>query len=94
MAKIRPHGRRLLVKVDKIIEEEVDGIILPENRRELPKRGVVVDIGFGGDIPLCAKIGERVIFPAQSGATIKIDDEDFVVIDDADIEAVLEYEDE
>ncbi len=59
MPKIKPLGRRLLIKVQDTEEEDVGGIILPENRTELPTEGVVTDVGYGGDKPLCAKNREK-----------------------------------
>ena len=94
MATIKPHGRRLLVKVDKIEEQIQDGIVLPENRKELPTIGIVTDIGFGGKIPICAEIGDRVLFPAIGSVNTKIGDDQYMLVEDDDVMAVLEYEEE
>ena len=85
-----PHGRRLLIEVEPVKEEEQDGIILPETRSKKPTEGVVVAVGEGGNIPLCASVGEVVIFPALGNQNIKIEDKHFVLVRDDDVLAVKE----
>ncbi|MBM7559956.1 co-chaperone GroES [Marinitoga litoralis] len=88
--KVRPLGNRLLIK--PVIEEKKTegGIVLPDTAKEKPMRAEVVAVGnIDSDVEL--NIGDHVIFAKYSGTEIKIDDEDYILIDVDDI--LAKYED-
>ena len=97
MKKIRPLHDRLLVKRDEEEgEEKIGGIIIPDTAKEKPQRAKVVAVGAGKiddsgkRIPLDVKSGDRILFGKYSGNEVKIDGEDFLILREEDVLAILE----
>jgi chaperonin GroES len=95
--KIRPLNENVVVK--PIIKDEVtmSGIVLPDTLdKERPERGEVIAIGEGKLLdngqraPMSVKIGDKVMFKKYSPDEIKIDKEEYLIISQNDILAVLE----
>ena len=94
--KIRPLQDRILVK--RIDEEEKTkgGIIIPDTAKEKPQRAKVVAVGAGKidesgkRIPLDVKSGDRILFGKYSGNEVKIDGEDYLILREEDVLAILE----
>ncbi|AFG34188.1 chaperonin GroES [Fervidobacterium changbaicum] len=87
--KVKPLGERLLIK--PIIEEKktAGGIVLPDAAKEKPMKAEIVEVGkLPEDCTL--KVGDKVIYNKYSGTEIKIDDEDYILIDLNDILAKIE----
>ncbi len=87
--KVKPLGERLLIK--PIIEEKktAGGIVLPDAAKEKPTKAEIVEVGkLPEDCGL--KVGDKVIFNKYSGTELKIDEEDYVIIDLNDILAKIE----
>jgi chaperonin GroES len=93
--KIRPLHDRVLLK--RFEEKEVvkGGIIIPDTAKEKPMEGEVIAVGPGKLLddgkrsPIDVKAGDRVLFGKYAGTEIKIDDEDFVIMREEEILAVL-----
>ena len=94
--KIRPLHDRLIVK--RIEEQEVKkgGIIIPDTAMEKPQEGKVVAVGTGKvneegkTIPLDVKAGDRILFGKYSGSEVKLDDEEYLILREEDVLAILE----
>lgn len=94
--KLKPLGDRVLVK--RLEQEEVTkgGIIIPDSAKEKPMKGEVIAVGPGkiGDdgkhLKMHVEKGDLVLFNKYAGTEIKIDDEDFLVMREDDILAVIE----
>lgn len=86
--RIKPLGERILIKTLKEETKSVGGIVLPENAKEKPQKAEVIEVGTGDDISV--KIGDVVIFAKYSGNEIKVDDEDYILIDWNDVLAKVE----
>ncbi|WP_448379056.1 co-chaperone GroES [Fervidobacterium sp.] len=87
--KVKPLGERLLIK--PIIEEKktAGGIVLPDAAKEKPMKAEIVEVGkLPEDCTL--KVGDKVIYNKYSGTEIKIDEEDYIIIDLNDILAKIE----
>ena len=87
--KVKPLGERLLIK--PIVEEKktAGGIVLPDAAKEKPMKAEIVKVGkLPEDCQL--KVGDKVIYNKYSGTEIKIDDEDYIIIDVSDILAKIE----
>lgn len=87
---VKPLGNRLLIK--PVVEEKKTegGIVLPDTAKEKPMRAEVVALGtLDDDVDI--NVGDYVIFAKYSGTEIKIDDEDYILIDVDDI--LAKYED-
>ena len=94
--KIRPLHDRILVK--RIEEQETvrGGIIIPDTAKEKPQEGKVIAAGNGkiGDdgkrIPLDVKAGDRILFGKYSGSEVKIEDDEYLILREEDVLAVLD----
>jgi chaperonin GroES len=93
--KVQPLADRILVK--RIEEEEIKkgGIIIPDTAKEKPQQAEVVSVGTGrrGDdgkrIPLEVKKGDKVLMGKYSGTEVKIKGEDFVIMREEDVLAIV-----
>lgn len=93
---VRPLHDRVLVK--RVEEKEVikGGIIIPDTAKEKPMEGEVVAVGpgkiqdDGKRAALDVKAGDRILFGKYAGTEIKIDDQDYVIMREEEILAVLE----
>ena len=94
--KVRPLHDRILVKREEEGEEKVGGIIIPDTAKEKPQRGKVVAAGNGkiGDdgkrIALDVKSGDRILFGKYSGSEVKIDGDEYLILREEDVLAILE----
>ena len=94
--KFRPLHDRVAVK--RIDEEQKTkgGIIIPDTVREKPMQGEVLAVGpgarddRGGIVAPNAKPGDRVLFGKWSGTEVKLDDQELLIMKEADIMGVLE----
>ncbi len=93
--KIRPLHDRVLIKRLEAETTSAGGIVIPDTATEKPIRGEVVAVGKGkllenGDLrPLDLKNGDKVLFGKYSGTEVKIDGEEFLVMREDDIMAVI-----
>jgi len=94
--KVRPLGEKLLVKRLEAESKTKGGIVLPDSAKEKPKRGKIVSVGEGKLLDdgnrstLQVKVGDEVIFTSYAGTEVKIDGEEFLIMDESDILAVVE----
>jgi chaperonin GroES len=93
---IRPLHDRVLVKRLESDEEQVrGGIIIPDTAKEKPQEAEVVSVGpgkiqdSGERQAMDVKAGDRVLIGKYSGSDIKIDDEDYVILREDEILAVV-----
>ena len=93
---VRPLGDRILVQRVEALERTKGGIVLPDTAKEKPKEGKVVAVGPGkllddGTLaPLGVKAGDSVLFTSYAGTEVKIDGEDYIIMKEEDILAVLQ----
>lgn len=93
--KILPLGNRVLIQSDKIEEKTKGGLVLPVNPNDekRPETGTVVALGDGEKdgkkITFNLKVGDRVYFKKYSPEEVKIDDEEYLLIDLDDILAII-----
>ncbi len=94
--QVRPLHDRVLVK--RIEEKEVvkGGIIIPDTAKEKPMEGEVVAVGDGKILDdgkrmaLDVKAGDRILFGKYAGTEIKIDDQDYVIMREEEVLAVIQ----
>jgi chaperonin GroES len=92
---IRPLHDRVLVKRIEQQEQVRGGIIIPDTAKEKPQEAEVVAVGPGkfnedGErIPLDVKTGDRILIGKYSGSEIKIDENDYVILREDEILAVV-----
>ncbi len=96
MAKIRPIGEKVLVKRLEAEEKTPGGIVLPDTAKEKPKEGRVVALGEGKRLEsgqrakFQVKVGDRVLFTSYAGTEVKVDAEEYLLMSEDDILAVIE----
>jgi chaperonin GroES len=89
--KIVPLGDRVLIKPIKEEEKTEGGIVLPDSAKEKPMKAEVIAVGEGEDVKdLDLKPGDKVIYSKYSGTEVKMDDEEYIIIDADDILAKIE----
>ena len=94
--KIRPLGDRILVKRLEEGETVRGGIIIPDTAKEKPQEGKVIAAGNGkvGDdgkrIPLDVKAGDKILFGKYSGSEVKIEDDEYLILREEDVLAILD----
>ena len=93
---VRPLHDRIIVQRLEEGEQKIGGIIIPDSAKEKPQRAKVVAVGAGKmddsgkRIPLDVKSGDRILFGKYSGNEVKIDNEDYLILREEDVLAILE----
>jgi chaperonin GroES len=93
---VRPLHDRILVRRIEEGEQKVGGIIIPDTAKEKPQQGKVVAAGSGkvkedgGRIPLDVTSGDTILFGKYSGQEIKLDGEEFLIMREDEVLAVIE----
>jgi chaperonin GroES len=93
---VKPLDDRILVKQSEAEEKTAGGIVLPDTAKEKPQLGTVkatgpgkmLDSGKRADIGL--KKGDEVFYAKYAGTEVKIDDEDYVILRESDVLAVVQ----
>ena len=95
--KLKPLFNNVIIKPLKNEETTKSGIVLPDTvDKEKPEKGEIIAVGSGrvldsGQVlPLTVKIGDKVMFKKYSPDEIKIDGEDYLVLSESDIIAIIE----
>ena len=93
---IRPLHDRIVVKRLEQQEAMQGGLYIPDSAKEKPQEGQVVAVGHGKKtedgkvIPLDVKAGDRILFGKYSGSDIKLDGEEYLIMREDEVLAVLE----
>jgi len=93
--KIRPVGDRVVVKPAAKEEITKSGIVIPDTAKEKPQEGTVVAVGSGrlldnGDrAPIDVREGDRILFAKYGGTEFKLDGEEYLVLKENDILAII-----
>ncbi|MEG0181277.1 MAG: co-chaperone GroES [Terrisporobacter sp.] len=93
--KIRPLADRVVIKKVEAEEKTTSGIILPGSAKEQPQMAEVIEVGPGGvvdgnEIKMEVTIGDKVIYSKYAGNEVKIDGEEYIILRQSDILAVIE----
>ncbi len=93
--KLVPLGDKVVLK--QLVAEETtkSGIVLPGQAKEKPQQAEVVAVGPGGvvdgkEVVMQVKVGDKVIYSKYAGTEVKLEDEEFIVVKQNDIVAVVE----
>ena len=86
----QPLGDRVFVTYTEELERTAGGIYVPDSAKEKPQRGTVVSAGPGKkDEPVTVKAGDTVLYGKYAGTEIQIDGEDFLIMRESDILAII-----
>ena len=89
--KVKPLGDRVLLQKVEAEEKTASGIILTGNAKEAPSWALVKAVGPGTeDVKMEVKKGDKVLYQKYSGTEVKLDGEEFILIAQKDILAVVE----
>jgi chaperonin GroES len=93
---VRPLHDRIIVQRTEEQEQKVGGIIIPDTAKEKPQQGKVIAVGKGKTkddgalIPLDVKAGDAILFGKYSGQEIKIEGEEYLIMREDEVLAVLD----
>ena len=91
-----PLNDKIVVKRLEAEEKTAGGIVLPDTAKEKPKQGIVSAVGDGKLLengkraPLQVREGDRVLFTSYAGSEVNIDGEEYLIMTEDDILAVVE----
>jgi chaperonin GroES len=94
--KVKPLNDRVLVKRIEETQVTKGGIFIPDTAKEKPIEGQIMAVGAGKvsdagtRVPLTVKEGDRVLFGKYSGSEIKVDGEEYLMMREDDILAIIE----
>ena len=93
--KLVPLGDRVVLK--QLVAEETtkSGIVLPGQAQEKPQQAEVVAVGPGGmvdgkEVKMEVAVGDQVIYSKYAGTEVKLEEEEYIVVRQNDIVAVIE----
>ena len=92
----RPLHDRIIVQRLEEGEQKIGGIIIPDSAKEKPQQGKVISVGAGKvkddgkRIPLDVRAGDIILFGKYSGQEIKVDGEDYLIMREDEVLAVIE----
>ncbi len=94
--KVKPLNDRVLVKRTEELQMTKGGIYIPDTAKEKPIEGKIIAVGpgkmsdQGNRMPLQVKEGDRVLFSKYAGSEIKVEGEEYLMMREDDILAVIE----
>ena len=95
MANLKPLGDKVVVQVVELEDKTASGIYLPDTAKKKPQEGKIVATGQGRILDsgernqLTVKVGDRVLFSKYGGNEVTIDGQDYTILDEDQIYAIL-----
>lgn len=92
--KLVPLGDRVILKKLEAEETTKSGIVLPGQAKEKPQQAEVVAVGPGGivdgkEVVMQVSVGDAVIYSKYAGTEVKLEDEEYMVVKQDDILAII-----
>ena len=93
---LQPIGDKVVVERDQVEEKTAGGIYIPDAAKDKPSRGKIIAIGTGKLLddgtrgPMQVKVGDRVLFTSYAPEAISLDDDEYLLMSESDILAVIE----
>jgi len=93
---LKPLGDRVVIRAIEEEELTAGGIVLPDTAKEKPQQGEVMAVGSGklldnGErVALEVEVGDRIIFAKYGGTEVKVKGEEYLILRDSDILAIVE----
>ena len=93
--KLSPLGDKVVLKQLEAEETTASGIVLPGNAQEKPQQAEVIAVGPGGvvdgkEVKMQVSVGDKVIYSKYAGTEVKLRDDEFIVVRQNDIVAIVE----
>lgn len=91
---LKPLADRVIVKALPSEEKTKSGIIMPDTAKEKPQEGEIVAAGpgkmeKGARTPMDVKVGDKVIYSKYAGTEIKYDGQEYLILKESDIQAII-----
>lgn len=92
--QLLPLGDRVVLKQLEAEETTKSGIVLPGQNKEKPQQAEVIAVGPGGmvdgkEVKMQVEVGQQVIYSKYAGTDVKLDDEEYIIVKQSDILAVV-----
>jgi chaperonin GroES len=93
---LKPIKDRIVVRVVEAETQTKSGIFIPDAATEKPSQGDVLAAGGGRitedgiAVPMDVRVGDRVLFGKHAGQTVKVDNEDYLILKEDDVMAIVE----
>ncbi|NLC44281.1 MAG: co-chaperone GroES [Clostridiales bacterium] len=92
---IKPLGDRVVIKMIESEETTKSGIVLPGSAKEKPQMAEVLAVGPGGlvdgkEVKMEVNIGDKIIYSKYAGTEVKVDNDEYIIVRQNDILAVVE----
>ena len=92
---VKPLFDKVVVENVTVEEKTKSGILLPDSAKEKPQEAIAVAVGPGKEVdgkmtPTQVKEGDKVIYSKYAGTEIKVEDDEYVIVSESDIIAVVE----
>jgi chaperonin GroES len=92
--KLVPLGDRVVLKQVEAEETAKSGIVLPGQNKEKPQQAEVVAVGPGGmvdgkEVTMLVSVGDKVIYSKYSGTEVELDGQEYLVVKQSDILAIV-----
>ena len=89
-----PLGDRVVLKQVEAEETTKSGIVLPGQAQEKPQQAEVIAVGPGGvvdgkEVKMEVTVGDKVIYSKYSGTEVKLDNEEYIIVKQSDILAIV-----
>ena len=93
--KLRPLADRVIIKSSEVEEPTKSGLILTGSAKEKPQMAEVIAVGPGGivdgkEVVMNVAVGDKVIYSKYAGNEVKVDGEEYIIVRQNDILAVVE----
>ncbi|MFP4151896.1 MAG: co-chaperone GroES [Alkalispirochaeta sp.] len=85
---VKPLGDRVLVKMEQEEEKTKSGLYIPETAQE--KTQIAAVVAIGDDEEITVKVGDKILFDKYAGTTVKIENDDHLILSMGDVLAVIE----
>lgn len=92
---LKPLGDRVVLKKVEVDETTKSGIVIPGQVKEKPSQATVVAVGPGGviegnQVEMHVNVGDEVIYSKYAGTEVEVDEEEFIIVKQNDILAIVE----
>jgi len=92
--KVNPLADRVVIRPLEEAEQMRGGLYIPDTAKEKPMQGEIVAVGPGRfekseRVPMELKVGQRVLYGKYSGTEVTIEDEEYLIIKESDVLAVI-----
>jgi chaperonin GroES len=87
---IKPLSDRVVIEALEAETKTASGLYIPDSAKEKPQQGKVVAVGKGTkDEPMTVKVGDTVLYGKYAGTELKLDGNDYLIMRESDIFAIL-----